>query len=218
MGLFSKIPVLNKVAKGAESLLFGTKDRGTQDRYADTRTKYDIKRDRLAREAESKAIGQYSGLMDEVSSPEAKEAFKQNLLFQQRQEEAQLLGAGRDAQMKARQLAAQRGLGRSAVGVRSELRADEPYRRGLASARTRLAGQMGEMERQRRIRSLNEIMSGIGAAGSNRSAGTTFVKGERGTGRSPGFVSTLFSGVAQGVGQRVGGAAASGAMGGGGGK
>lgn len=201
MGLFSKAKdvYFNK----SKDLLFGKKDKGTPDQYVDTRTKYDIKRDRLAREAESDMIQRMRGMANEVDSPEARESFRKNLLFQQRQEENQLLGAGRDAQMKARDMIARRGLGNSAVGLRAELKADEPYRRGLASARTRLISQLPELERERRMRTLNQIIGGVKMAGSGRSSQVDYVQGREATGRGGG----LFDVAATAAGAYLGGPA-----------
>lgn len=151
---------LGGIVNTGKNLLFGKKDPGTSDRY-------------LPLEAEQQeALSKYSDLLKTNTDNVAKSTVMA-------QENAIRANAG-DAQRAAQGLVAQRGLGRSSVGLNAIINSTRNMGDQIGQAR----GQLPALQYNMRVSNLNSATGGI----QNILGSRTFIQGQKSTGRGGGLL------------------------------
>jgi hypothetical protein len=151
---------LGGIVNSGKDILFGKKDTGTKDRY-------------MALEGEQQeALAGYNKLLKTDT-----DALARNSIMAQ--ENAIRANAG-DAQRQAQDLIAQRGLGRSSVGLNAILNST----RNMGEQIGQVRGQLPTLAYDLKTKNLDRATSGIQNILNNR----TFIQGREGTGRNGGLV------------------------------
>ena len=152
---------------GAKDLLFGKKDKGTAGGY-------------MALEgSQKKALGQYEKLLDTNTDQLAK-----TMAVNQ---EKQIRAGAQDAERRASQLVAQRGLGGSAVGLNAMVNASRGMGDKIGAVRAQLPGMQYDL----RNKNLDNATRGIQNILTNR----VYQQGTPGGGRSGGLAPILGMGL-----------------------
>lgn len=144
---------------GITDLLMGKKDKGVASGY--------MPLDPL----QQKALGKYGALLDTNTDQVAENANMAKL--------RQISQGARDAETRAKDLVAQRGLGNSSVGINAILNAGKSADQELANARAELPGMKYDMN----VKNLGNATSGIQNILNNR----IYNQGREGMGRQGGL-------------------------------
>lgn len=160
---------------GLSNLLMGKKAKGTKDSYVPLDA------------TQTRALGQYNSLLGQKTDQMAKNAIAG--------QENQIRANAQDAERKASQLVAQRGLGNSSVGLNAMINTTRNMGDQLGAARAKLPGLQYDMK----VNNLNTATNGIQNILTNR----IFKQGTGSTGRQGGLLPLIGGG----LGAAFGGAA-----------
>lgn len=167
---------------GLGDVLRGEKDPGTPDKWLDLDPS-------LRRNVEAGRTQQLEGINiygDELKRLKGVDPGKLANIVQAKREK-QLIGEGADQQRRAQQLIAQRGLGRSSVGLNAMLNADRKTQEKIGASRAE-APMLKEKIAQQRLGSIQQATGGINQALQAQGAQRDFVQGQTGGTRSGGLL------------------------------
>lgn len=161
---------------GMGDLLMGKKDKGTPDSYVPLDA------------TQVRALGKYNNLLEQDTDAMAK-----NMVTRQ---EGQVRAGAADAERKAKELVAQRGLGNSSVGLNAILGANRDTGEKLNAVRA----QLPQMQYDLKTRNLDTATGGIQNILTNR----IFKQGREGGGRTGGLMPLLGAGIGGALGGPAG--------------
>lgn len=172
---------LGKIGGKIMDVGFGRKDRGTPSTYLDLDPS-------LKKSVEAARAGQLRAMGDADSELNRLRGFDPTKISQLTTKQTQkgLFQQAEDQQRRAEQAVRQRGLGRSAVGLRAIMKAGDEARKQAQSvaALEPIQRQRLFAERAQQMRQIGDIYNRtLGAQGAQR----TFVKGREATGRQGGL-------------------------------